>query len=717
MSTLDRESSTSGAILELLDRAAQGLDSAEWPWFHWGEDGRCEYFALRLIVVTDPEEAGSWGVVFERLQGSPPDALQIVRFAYGPHAQGGRAGEYSVPLRFDISAGRDEGHVFHGSTAVTDYGEFPLDESLFEKYNLLPGFHTEEGSLSQRVTAIRAFLEANPGVLWPSPEGALSAAGLPNGEILLVSEEFEHAAGTAVAPGVQEKPWHILPSQSQTFQSLAEAIIEGDPSLFYPGENNLDWRLHAVFLENCPLPWQQHRVSTQSGFLDAALREACVTPDERGLMPLSEARAILSKFPRFIRGNGQYIQGVWVWEMDRAWAALLSLKDGDEFYRYATALEWVDEPRDADKNTALAERYGDAVLPVIRAMEHSEGILSNFPRILKPVLLYLNTPAVFHYLWTLAGFDDSLAEDAQAGRKEPADQANVLWVSWMEKHPAVGYKELAELALSNEPDAMAILQEWAAAQPESVYALLVSGLGEASARHIFNTIGLPATLSSSHILSLLDTACLAAVNDSTQWPLFITGEGLSREYHGMRLIGARAKRGEDWMIVLERVEGHGPALTIARYVYTGHGISGWQPDHSQPLAERFQRALEEHGHQLEGFDERAYDLIEDPDSTVDLQQVRTEVHDIRAWLYDFPNDVFKDPTIVLARLGCLEADLIAVALAFEHAEGPQGEGPLPSESMAYRTLAHAIVERSGALFSPGEDTTDFHFYVVSEEVA
>lgn len=701
------ENTGAAAILQLLDRAAQGISNSVWPWFHWGLDGRCEYFGLRLIVVVAPDEGGDWGIVFERLQGSAPGTFQITRFAYGPRAKGGSDIEHGLPLRFDIEGGG--AHVFHGSTAITDYGEFPLDESLFAHHDLLPGFHTEEGSFSERAVAIRAFLEANPGVLWPSPEGALAASGLPDGEILLVSEEFQHAAGPANLPGVQERPWHILPSQSPVFQSLAEAIEARDASLFEPGESNLDFRLHAVFFEHCPLPWHEHRVSIEGGsYLRAAMSEACVAPDARGVMPLGEARSILSDYTRFTRGGGRDAGGRWVWDMDRAWAALLSLEDADEFNRYAERLEWVDEPRGAEKNTALAERYGDGVLPWIAAREDKEGILTNFPRILKPTLMALGTGAAFQYLWMLGGWNE-----AQGG--EPADQANALCMAWLERHPLAGHKELGQLALANEPDAVAILQEWAAQTPQHVFSLLSDGLGEGAALQVFGILGIPIALNASHILSLLDASCLGAADDPEKWPLFITGAGLSREYHAMRLIGGRAKEGRDWVVVLERVEGCGPSLSIARYLYSETLPCGHHPELRQPLWEKYQRALNEYGKNFEEFDERAYDLIEDPDESMDLQEMRTQIHDIRAWVYDHSDEVYKDPVVLLARVGFLDADILAVSRTFEHAEGPQNEGPLPSESAAYRSLAAALAERNGALFSGGGDTTDFYYYVVSSE--
>jgi hypothetical protein len=65
--------------------------------------------------------------------------------------------------------------------------------------------------------------------------------------------------------------------------------------------------------------------SPQHPHVASAMRDASVTPDERGLMPLAEARRILGETRTFRRGEPQDIDGNMVFESDTTWAAILSL--------------------------------------------------------------------------------------------------------------------------------------------------------------------------------------------------------------------------------------------------------------------------------------------------------------------------------------------------------------------------------------------------------
>jgi hypothetical protein len=73
--------------------------------------------------------------------------------------------------------------------------------------------------------------------------------------------------------------------------------------------------------------------------LRAAMRDARLPIlEERGLMPLAEARDLLAGTTVFTEGKGRMVDGTFVLESDRVWAALLSLEDAAEFVPHARRL-------------------------------------------------------------------------------------------------------------------------------------------------------------------------------------------------------------------------------------------------------------------------------------------------------------------------------------------------------------------------------------------
>jgi hypothetical protein len=123
--------------------------------------------------------------------------------------------------------------------------------------------------------------------------------------------------------------------------------------------------------------------------VQAAITGARVTPDARGLMALSEARTRIAGLAVYRKGDGVMVDGTFVLESDLAWAALLSLEDGDEFVREATRIRFEFHVRGQD-NTAAVERYGAAVLPWIAANVDAGGVLRNVPWCLLPCLLAID---------------------------------------------------------------------------------------------------------------------------------------------------------------------------------------------------------------------------------------------------------------------------------------------------------------------------------------
>ncbi|MFI0350733.1 hypothetical protein [Actinomadura sp. 9N407] len=161
--------------------------------------------------------------------------------------------------------------------------------------------------------------------------------------------------------------------------------------------------------------------------LPAAMRDARLTDlDERGLMPLAQARDLLARTRVFRRGEGEMVDGRFVLESDRAWAALLSLADAAEFVPVASRLAWEADPRGRD-NLALYERYGDGVLPWIATRVDGEGVLHDKPWCVLPCLFASGSAEAF-------GIAASIR-----------DGGEVLW-QWISRHPEIGYRLLAERA-------------------------------------------------------------------------------------------------------------------------------------------------------------------------------------------------------------------------------------------------------------------------------
>jgi hypothetical protein len=235
-------------------------------------------------------------------------------------------------------------------------------------------------------------------------------------------------------------------------------------------------------------PWRDHRAPTdgERGYVGAAMAETCVTLDERGLMPLGDARAVLAECPPLARGDGRWArtpvgEELWVWDLDRTWAALLSLEDAEEAVRAFAAVRMVDPPRGAANNRALVERYGDAAADIVLSCARSGPIAVTGSPFLLATVMALGSPAGFR----LVAFE--LPEDPEV---------TSLLVEWIAAHPAVGYVELARLVEGNNPHAAALLERLAAPQAREVFAWIANGLGDEAARRVFERVAIPVELES-----------------------------------------------------------------------------------------------------------------------------------------------------------------------------------------------------------------------------
>jgi hypothetical protein len=625
----------------------------------------------------------------------------IQRCSFGPHTANGwnfdHDRTFESALTIESPDGEDDGPVFGGMVARGPAGDLRLDESLFARIDLRPGLVCEAGGWAARTLAIRAYLADHPDAFFPAPEDARAAAGMPDGEVFVVSRAFRHVVGPA-REGVEPQPWDVLPSESQTYRSLAEAIVSGDASRFVPGEPNLHWSLHAHEPDDFEVPWREHRANADGnlGYLRAAMAETGAARDDRGLLPLAEARSIVAAHPRIARGEGRWAktadgEDLWVWDLDLVWAALLSLEDAAEAAKALGALALVDPPRAGAKNAALVQRYGDAAAAIVRSLARPDGVVVAGSPFLRATVVALGTPAGFALAYGLPGW-------LEPGVEASADaQATSLFVAWMAAHPALGYVELARLVEAGDDNALGFLKPWAAPQARKVFGWIRDGLGDEVARRVFDRIDIPVALAPSHVLACLDAHARGQSGGEDGWPLFRTGQGPSRELHGLRLVAARKPEGEDWIIVLERCEGYGQSAAVARYVVSESVPGGIRPDLARPLMD----ALHEELARAQP-DEADAALIEPPDYWTKVDGAPAQVARMRAVLRAAPKRVWPDPADTLAAVGFAGVAPLVVTTVFAHTAGTKGGGPLPSELGSYVSLAEAIVTRDAARFAPGE---------------
>jgi hypothetical protein len=227
-------------------------------------------------------------------------------------------------------------------------------------------------------------------------------------------------------------------------------------------------------------------------------------------MTPDQARQILAAARAFTKENG-----------DRLWEALLSLDDAAELCAQATRLDWQFHPR-GFHNIELHQRYGDGILPWLATRMGDDGVLHNNPWCVVPCLLACGSAEAFALVWR-ARDHDGRTPWGGAGDKE-------LLTAWRERHPEVALAELERLAPVH-PRARAHLR----------------AMGRRT----------------DDVLALLD-ACAAQLLPTRVrlWPPVGA--------HDLRLVAAR--RGDDWGLAIERIEGTRPSgFLAARVVVLAYG--------------------------------------------------------------------------------------------------------------------------------------------------
>jgi hypothetical protein len=246
---------TAKGILAVLDAAARSGSLEAWPAFATGiEDDPAgqEYHALRLIAARSAS-GPDWGVVLQRISGSYSrwDPARVETFLYGSRVRD--AGRASVtPLALVLDRIPDEAHGetlpvdLDGVTLDGPAGPVDLSDAFAETHALKPGWGTEyEGDAGFNVR-LRGYLAAHPRAFWEPAEAAAAALSIPDAVVLVDTDAFAHVVGSVGKLPARGASFHGLPSASQTYRSLAEALVARDATRFAAGEPNVDWRIHAV---------------------------------------------------------------------------------------------------------------------------------------------------------------------------------------------------------------------------------------------------------------------------------------------------------------------------------------------------------------------------------------------------------------------------------------------------------------------------------------
>jgi hypothetical protein len=494
--------------------------------------------------------------------------------------------------------------------------------------------------------------------------------------------------------------------------------------------------------------------------------------DDRGLMPLEDARAAVRGASEFRRGGGHMTAFGWVTGSDRLWAALLSLEDAAEFVREASRIRWSAHPRGRD-NTAPVERYGDAILPWLATFVRPDGRLVNVPWCVQPCLLSIGASEAFELIWKVRAIDtDDIAAAtgpvSEPPPSEPDDGADTLVIEWIYAHPEAGFPALARAAEADDPRAVIMLKSLAQCEPSAVFGFVSRALGHGRAAAIFAAIEAPTEVDEAAILAVLD-----AVAGTDDWPELCGGEP-ERAYHGLRLIAARARDGDGWGVLFERIEGEDEESARLQIYCYGTAVGAGAPSEAATAAGGAGGEGEGEGANEKGegaalplsarspFDIEGVEVV-GPAGPLVLKNAMIEARDLRpgwvtgrgvrssrysmrlrAYLAEHPGAFFGDAREAASALQIGEDfDIIVESTAFEHVigrweipiEGLSAEearevgllaasmrAPLahdapwriqPSESPVFQSLARAIVARDGSLFRPGASNLDWRLHAVT----
>ncbi len=219
------------------------------------------------------------------------------------------------------------------------------------------------------------------------------------------------------------------------------------------------------------------------------------------------------------------------------------------------------------------------------------------------------------------------------------------------------------------------------------------------------------------ILAVLDAA--AGSTNAAKWPKFVTGDGATSEYFGLRLIAVRSKTKDDWGIVLERITGSfsGKKPTrVERFLY-GSKVKPGQGKETKIsfVLDRVPGKGQSIPLEINGA------LVKGPAGDVMLSDALVKKHGIKAgyscepagddgynlrlatYLAVHPSAYWEPAKITDLKVP--DAEIIVDTTAFEHTEGAAAtkkKATLPSKSATYKSLADALASRNAKKFAPGK---------------
>ncbi len=248
------------------------------------------------------------------------------------------------------------------------------------------------------------------------------------------------------------------------------------------------------------------------------------------------------------------IDGTFVLESDRVWAALLSLGSADEFVRHAKRIGWEFHVRGRD-NVALFERWGAGVLPWIESRIDERRVLTNVPWCIVPCLLAMDgkdalrvalkvdaidellpgqAPLSGPSLFAAADdeeIDDDDEEEEEEDEEAPAPRAVAtleLARRWVARN-AHGYAFLAELAEEGDARAAELLRERAKALGGVVHEAIEASLGRDRAAAIAKRLQLPRAPLPADVEAALAEAEAAEIPRGPLWTIAELDDA-AREY-------------------------------------------------------------------------------------------------------------------------------------------------------------------------------------------
>jgi len=475
--------------------------------------------------------------------------------------------------------------------------------------------------------------------------------------------------------------------------------------------------------------------------------------DDRGLLPLTQARAIVSQAQVFDKGEGRDINGTWVLESDLLWAALMSLEDADEFIREASRLQWRFHPRRGFSREP-AQRFGEAIRPWLASFVQ-DGVLINLPWSVLDCLYELGDLEAFE---VLSRVDHVLSFESAPGEPGPfahgvprkpydpiaaraayipgettSQEALLALKGFCDENP-YGWGYLAgvvadsEAELQRRVNAFRVLTVGVKENASDVFANVVECYeDEAWARNFFEVNELPTELLPESVLEHLDAACA----DDEAWPLFY-GQEPDRAYHALRLLACRSKEGDRWFVVFDCLEGSSEErLYIRRYITKSDGSFGMLQRVSFPRLSLIERSATQ-----ATFRGPRGTVVIDAAVAASLSPLRAtaaEVVDmvytlgVRGYLraYGWPFLTLEE-TFEALGFETEEWDVIVDSTAFEHVIGTAGveydpDGLdvqwrlLPSQSPVYASLARAIASRRADSFAPGTSNLDWQLHLDGEK--